>query len=150
MATLQGRLRQDLTTAMRARDGLATATLRMALAAVQLEEVAGATARELSDDEVLAVLRRETKKRREAAEAFAGAGREESAARERAEGELLETYLPAQVSDQELAERVRAGIAESGATSIRDMGRAMKAVQVLVAGQADGARVAAEVKRQLA
>ncbi len=141
MATLQGRLRQDLTTAMRARDGLATATLRMALAAVQLEEVAGAAARELSDDEVLAVLR---------PDAFAGAGREESAARERAEGELLETYLPAQVSDQELAERVRAGIAESGATSIRDMGRAMKAVQVLVAGQADGARVAAEVKRQLA
>lgn len=135
---------------MKARDELRTATLRMALAALQVEEVAGTTARELTDDEVLGVLRRETKKRREAADAFAGAGRAESAARERAEGELLETYLPAQLSDEELADRVRAGIAESGATNIRDMGRAMKAVQALVAGQADGSRVATEVKRQLA
>lgn len=134
---------------MKARDELATATLRMALAALQTEAVAGATARELTDDEVLAVLRRETKKRREAAEAFAGVGRTESAAREQAEGALLETYLPAQLSDEELIERVRAGIAESGATSVRDMGRAMRAVQALVAGQADGGRVAAEVKRQL-
>ncbi len=135
---------------MKARDELATSTLRMALAALQLEEVAGAAARELTDEEVLAVVRRETKKRREAADAFAGAGREESAAREQAEGALLETYLPAQLSDEELTERVRAGIAESGVTSIRDMGRAMKAVQALVAGTAEGSRVAAEVKRQLA
>lgn len=149
MVTLKARLRQDLSTAMKSRDELATATLRLALAALQVEEVAGATARELSDDEVLALLRRETKKRREAAEAFASAGRAQSAVRERAEGELLERYLPAQLSDEELAERVRAGIAESGVVSLRDMGRAMKAVQVLIAGQADGGRVAAEVKRQL-
>lgn len=149
-AALKGQLRRDLTTAMKSRDELAMATLRMALAAVQVEEVAGDSARELTDDEVLAVLRRETKKRREAAAAFAGAGRADSAAREQAEGELLEAYLPTQLSDAELSERVRAGIAESGATGVRDMGRAMKAVQALVAGQAEGARVAAEVKRQLA
>lgn len=148
-AALKAQLRRDLTTAMKARDELGTATLRMALAAVQVEEVAGTTARELTDDEVLTVLRRETKKRREAAEAFAGAGRGESAAREQAEGALLETYLPVQLSEEDLIEGVRAGIAESGATSIRDMGRAMKSVQALVAGRADGARVAAEVKRQL-
>jgi len=148
-AALKGRIRSDLNSAMKARDELRTATLRMALAAMQLEEVAGATARELTDDEVLTVLRRETKKRREAADAFAAAGRAESAAREHAEGALLETYLPSQLSDEELIERVRAGIAESAATSVRDMGRAMKAVQALVAGQADGGRVAAEVKRQL-
>jgi uncharacterized protein YqeY len=147
--TLKDRIRRDLNTAMKARDELTIATLRMALAAVQVEEVAGPTARQLSDDEVLTVLRREGKKRREAAEAFTGAGRAESAARERAEGELLQTYLPVQLSEDELAERVRAGIAASGAESVRDMGRAMKAVQALVAGQADGARVAVEVKRQL-
>ncbi len=148
-STLKERLRQDLNAAMKSRDELATATLRLALAAVQVEEVAGAAARELTDDEVLALLRREAKKRREAAEAFADAGRAESAAREQAEGALLEAYLPTQLSDEELTERVRAGIAESGATSIRDMGRAMKAVQARVAGQADGGRVAAEVRRQL-
>lgn len=147
--SLKGRLRQDLSTAMKARDELATATLRMALSAVQVEEVAGPTARELTDDEVLTVLRREARKRKEAAEAFAGADRADSAARERAEGDLLATYLPAQLSEDELTERVRAGITESGATSVRDMGRAMKAVQALVAGEADGARVAAEVRRQL-
>ncbi|MBA3418957.1 MAG: GatB/YqeY domain-containing protein [Geodermatophilaceae bacterium] len=147
---LSVKLRQDLSAAMKNRDELATAALRLTLAALQVERVAGATARELTDDEVLGVLRRETRKRREAAEAFAGAGREESAARERAEGDLLESYLPAQLSDDQLTERVRDGIATSGATNMRDMGRAMKAVQSLVAGQAEGARVAAEVKHQLA
>lgn len=147
--TLLGRLRTDLNTAMKARDELSLATLRMALAAVQVESVAGETARELSDDEVLAVLRRESKKRREAAEAFAGAGRTESAERERAEGALLDSYLPTQLDDGDLAELIRAGIAQSGATGPRDMGSAMKAVQAMVAGRADGRRVAAEVRRQL-
>ncbi len=147
--TLLGRLRTDLNTAMKARDELTLATLRMALAAVQVESVAGDTARELSDDEVLAVLRRESKKRREAAEAFAGAGRSAAADRERAEGALLDTYLPTQLDDDDLAELVRTGIAESGAAGPRDMGTAMKAVQAMVAGRADGRRVAAEVKQQL-
>lgn len=148
--TLTARLRADLTTAMKSRDELVTATLRMALAAVQVESVAGSTARELSDDEVLGVIRREAKKRREAAEAFDAAGRGETAARERAEGEVLQAYLPTQLADDELATLVRTAITESGAQGLRDMGKAMKATQSTVAGRAEGGRVAAEVRRQLA
>lgn len=147
--SLKQRIRTDLSAAMKQRDELARDTLRMALAAIQVEEVAGDTARDLTDEETLAVLRRESRKRREAAGAFAGAGREDSAARERAEGALLETYLPAQLSDAELADLVRAALSESGASGVRDMGRAMKAAQASVAGRAEGGRVAAEVKRQL-
>ncbi|MDQ6874294.1 MAG: GatB/YqeY domain-containing protein [Actinomycetota bacterium] len=149
MSTLKDRLRADLTTSMKARNELATATLRMALAAVHTEEVAGKSARELSDDEVMTVLRREVKKRREAAEAFAQGDRPDSAERERAEGMVLEGYLPAQLSDEALAELVREAVAESGATSAQQMGQAMKAVRDKVAGRADGARTAAEVRRQL-
>ena len=108
---------------MKARDELRTATLRMTLAAVRTEEVAGKSARELSDEEVQRVLARETKKRRESAEAFDGAGRAELAARERAEGEVLESYLPAQLDDAGLAELVRAAIAETGATGLPQTGR---------------------------
>jgi uncharacterized protein YqeY len=149
VADLKNRLRADLTTAMKAREELRTATLRMVLAAVSAEEVAGKEARELSDDEVLAVLRREAKKRREAAEAFAGAGRAEQAEREEAEGEVLATYLPAQLDDADLAALVADVVTRTGASGMKDMGRVMGAVQGAVAGQADGARVAAEVRRQL-
>ncbi len=106
MAALKDQLHADLNTAMKARDELTTATLRMALTAVTTEEVAGKTARELSDEEVLRVLTKEAKKRREAAEAYDGAGRAELADRERAEGTVLDRYLPAQLEDAELAELV--------------------------------------------
>lgn len=149
MSTLKDRLRADLTTSMKARDELATATLRMALAAVHTEEVAGKSARELSDDEVMTVLRREVKKRHEAAEAFAQGSRPDSAERERAERTVLEGYLPAQLSENDLAALVREAIAESGAIGAQQMGQAMKAVRDKVASRADGARVAAEVRRQL-
>jgi uncharacterized protein len=149
MPELKSRLHADLTTAMKARDELTTATLRMALTAITTEEVAGKTARELSDDEVLKVLAREAKKRREATEAFADAGRTELADRERAEGEVLATYLPAQLDDAELAELVRAAVAESGASGPQQMGQVMKLVQPRVAGRADGKRVSDEVRRQL-
>jgi uncharacterized protein YqeY len=122
----------------------------MALTAVTNEEVAGKQARVLSDDEVLTVLTRESKKRREAAEAFDGAGRSELADRERAEGEVLAAYLPAQLSDEEIAELVAAAIAEAGAADPKAMGQVMKVVQPRVAGRAEGGRVAAEVRRQLA
>ena len=148
-AQLKPRLQADLNAAMKARDELTTATVRMALAAITTEEVAGKTARELSDDEVLRVLAREGKKRREAAEAFQSAGRAELAARERAEGEVLARYLPVPLEDGELSEVVRAAVAESGATSMRDMGAVMKLVQPRVAGRADGKRVSDEVRRQL-
>jgi uncharacterized protein len=146
---LKEQLRSDLTTAMKSRDELRASTLRMALTAITTEEVAGKQARKLSDDDVVKVLMREAKKRREAAEAFSGAGREELAARERAEGEVLGTYLPAQLGDDELAELVRAAIEESGASGAQAMGQVMKVVQPQVAGRAEGGRIAAEVRRQL-
>jgi len=146
---LKERLQSDLTAAMKARDELRAATLRMALTAVTTEEVAGKQARVLSDDEVMTVLTREAKKRREAAEAFDGAGRSELASRERAEGEVLAGYLPAQLGDDELVELVRAAIAETGAEGPKAMGQVMKVVQPQVTGRAEGGRVAAEVRRQL-
>jgi hypothetical protein len=146
---LKARLRNDLNTAMKARDELTTATLRMALTAITTEEVAGKEARELADDEVLRVLSREGKKRREAAEAFDAAGRDALAARERAEGEVLGRYLPSQLGDEEIASLVTKAIAEAGATTPRHMGAVMKIVQPQVAGRADGKRVSDEVRRQL-
>jgi uncharacterized protein YqeY len=146
---LKDRLRADLTTAMKARDELSTATLRMVLSAVSAEEVAGKEARELSDDDVQAVLRREAKKRREAAEAFGGAGRAEQAERERAEESVIATYLPAQLADADLAAIVADVVTSTGAAGVKDMGKVMGAVQGKVAGRAEGGRVAAEVRRQL-
>ena len=149
MAALKDQLRSDLTTAMKARDEVRTRTLRMALTAVSNAEVAGATARELSDDEVLKVLTREAKRRREAADAFATAGRTEQAAAEQAEGEVLDGYLPTQLGDDEIAAIVTAEIEQSGAAGMGAMGQVMKAVTPQVAGRADGGRVAAEVRRTL-
>jgi len=150
MAALKDRLRGDLTEAMKARDEVRTRTLRMALTSITREEVAGASARELSDEEVVKVLTREAKRRREAAEAFAAAGRDEQAAAERAEGAILDGYLPAQLSDDEIAALVAAVIDETGASGMAAMGQVMKTVTPRVAGRADGARVAAEVRRRLA
>jgi uncharacterized protein YqeY len=147
---LKARLQADLTAAIKSRDELATATLRMALTAVTNEEVAGKQVRVLSDDEVLAVLRRELKKRTEAAQAFADGGRAESAQRERDEADVLQGYLPAQLDDAELGRLVAEAVASVGATSPREMGPVMKAVQPMVAGRADGGRVAAAVKAALA
>lgn len=149
MAELKDRLRTDLTTAMKARDTVRTRTLRSALTAVSTAEVAGRASRELSDDEVIKVLAREAKRRREAADAFDAAGRAEQASAERAEGDVLDAYLPAQLGDGELAAIVADGIAESGASGPRAMGQVMKVVTPKIAGRAEGARVAAEVRRQL-
>ena len=148
--SLKEQLQQDLTDAMRAKDDVRRATLRMALTSITNEEVAGKQARELSDDEVLKVLARELKRRKEAATAFADAGHPDRAAAEIAEADVLAEYLPAQLDDDELAGLVAAAISESGASGPQGMGAVMKVVQPKVAGRADGGRVAAEVKRQLA
>jgi uncharacterized protein len=111
--------------------------------------VSGQSARDLSDDEIVKVLTREAKKRREAAEAFESAGRAEQAAAERAEGDVLAGYLPAQLTDDELTSLVAEVITETGASGMPAMGQVMKAVTPRTAGRADGARVAAEVRRQL-
>jgi len=150
MAELKDRLRADLTAAMKARDEVRTRTLRMALTSVTNEEVAGDSARELSDDEVLRLLAREARRRREAADAFEAAGRADQAAAERAEDQVLAEYLPAQLSDAELAALVAEVISETGASGMSAMGQVMKAVTPRVAGRAEGGRVAAEVRRALA
>jgi hypothetical protein len=150
MTGLKQRLQHDLTAAMKGRDELRSATLRMLLTAVKTEEVAGKTARELDDTEVVIVLTREAKKRREAAEAFDTGGRPDRAERERAEEEVIADYLPAQLGDDELAKLVAAAIAETGAEGPAAMGQVMKAVTPRTAGRAEGGRVAAEVRRQLA
>ena len=149
MSTLKDRLESDLRSAMKARDELLTGTLRMALTAVRNAEVAGERARELDDEEVRAVLTKEAKKRRDAATAFADAGRAERADRERAEEEVLVGYLPAQLSDEELTGLVAGALAGVDASGRAAMGQAMKAAQAAVAGRAEGGRVAAEVRRQL-
>lgn len=150
VAELKDRLRADLNEAMRNRDQVRMRTLRSALTAITNEEVAGASARELTDGEVVRVLTREAKKRKEAAEAFGGAGRAEQAEQERAEGDVLAAYLPAQLSDDELAAVVASAIEETGASGQSAMGQVMKIVTPQVAGMAEGSRVAAEVRRQLA
>jgi uncharacterized protein len=150
MSTMKARLETDLRAAMKARDELVTSTLRMALTAVKAAEVSGKAARELSDDEVLGVLTKEAKKRREAAVAFADAGRDALATKERAEEEVLSAYLPAQLSDDDLRELVAGALAAGGFSGKQGMGPAMKAAQAAVAGRAEGGRVAAEVRRQLA
>jgi len=149
VAELKERLRADLNAAMRARDQVRMRTLRMALTSITNEEVAGASARDLSDEDIVKVLTREARKRREAAEAFGAAGRDEQAAAERAEGEVLAGYLPAQLTDDELAALVSSAIAETGASDVQGMGQVMKMLTPRVAGRADGARVAAEVRRRL-
>ncbi|WP_256642592.1 GatB/YqeY domain-containing protein [Streptomyces murinus] len=150
--TLKSKLQDDLNAAIKERNELRSSTLRLTLSAITNEEVAGKQKRELSDDEVLKVITREAKKRREAAEAFAKGGRAESAEREKAEGEVLAEYLPQQLSDDELDEIVAQAVAEAraaGAEGPRAMGAVMKIVNPKVAGQAEGGRVAAAVKKLL-
>jgi uncharacterized protein len=147
---LKTTLRADLHTSMREHDKLRSETLRMALSAITNEEVSGTTARELSDDEVLKVVAKEAKKRREAATAYNEAKRPELAAKEEAELVILEAYLPAQLSDADLEALVAQALSETGATGMAQMGQVMKAANALVGGRADGGRVAAIVKSSLA
>jgi uncharacterized protein YqeY len=147
---LKQQLRKDLSTAMKSRDTVTVAALRMALAAISTEEVAGTQARELSDEQVRAVLVREVKKRREAAEVFAQAGREELAARERAEGDVLARYLPTQLDDDELTHLVAEAIDEVATQlgkrpGMGQLGLVMKAAKTKAADRVEGKRLAAAV-----
>jgi uncharacterized protein YqeY len=150
MTTLKDQLHADLTDAMRARDAVRSGTLRMALTAITEGEVSGTEHHDLTDDDVLKVLTKEAKKRREASAAYRDAGRPELADKEDAELAILEAYLPQQLSDEELTTIVRDAVAASGATGMPQMGLAMKAAQQAVAGRAEGGRVAAIVKQVLA
>ncbi|HET9874489.1 MAG TPA: GatB/YqeY domain-containing protein [Mycobacterium sp.] len=154
MAELKSRLRADLTGAMKAQDKLRTATLRMLLAAIQGEEVSGKQARELSDDEVLKVLAREARKRAEAAEIYTENGRGELAAEEHAEARVIDEYLPAPLTEAELADVVDTALAQVAEDlgerpGQKQMGLVMKAATTIAAGKADGARLAAAVRERL-
>ena len=147
--TLKDDLKTDLTRAMKQRDQVRAGTLRMTLAAITNAEVAGSSARELSDDEVRTVVTKEAKKRREAAEAYDGAGRAELADGERAELAVLEDYLPAQLDDAQLGQLIGDVVDQTGAAGMADMGKVMKALQPQIAGRADGGKVAALVRARL-
>jgi uncharacterized protein YqeY len=146
---LKETLQADLTEAIRSRDELTSGTIRMILAAIQVEEVAGKEARTLKDDEIIKVLSREAKKRREAADAYKEAGRADKAESETAEGGVILKYLPAQLSEDEVKKIVADAVAEAGATTPQQMGAVMKIVQPKVAGKADGGMVSSLVKAAL-
>ena len=148
--SLKEKLQNDLTGAMRARDEIRSSTIRMILTSIKNEEVAGKEARDLSDAEIITVLSREAKKRREAAEAFEQAGAKDRADQERAEGGIIAEYLPAQLSESEIKELIAAVIAETGANSTAQMGLVMKSLQPKTAGKADGGLVSSLVKAALA
>lgn len=146
---LKERLQGDLTEAIRARDEITSSTIRMVLTAITNEEVSGKSARELIDAEIVTVLSREAKKRREAAEAFDLGDRPEKAALERSEGEVIAKYLPVQLSDAELQQMIKDAIAETGAAGPAGMGLVMKVLSPKIAGKADGGVVSAAVKTAL-
>lgn len=147
---LAEQIQTDLTTAMKARDQLTTSVLRMVLAGIKEARVSGEDARDLTDADVQAILAKEAKRRDEAAAAFAEGGRAESADKERAERDIIARYLPAPVSEEEIATLVDEALAEGGFDSPSQMGLAMKAAMAKVAGQADGKVVSALVKARLA
>lgn len=148
---LKQRLRNDLTAAIKSRDKVRSGTLRMVLSALTEAEVAGSTAVDLSDPQVLDVVIREAKKRREAEEAYAAAGRAELAAQERAESEVLADYLPQPLTPEEVSRIVADAIEETGAAQLgpKGIGKVMAVVSPQTKGKADGGAVAAEVRRQL-
>ena len=147
--SLKDKLKADLTESIRSRDELKSSTIRMILTSITNEEVSGKEARTLTDAEVITVLSREAKKRREAAEAFDQGGAKDRAERERAEGQVIATYLPTQLSDDELASLIKEAISSTGASGPQGMGQVMKFLQPKVAGRVDGARVSAAVKEAL-
>ena len=147
--SIKEQLKKDLTEAIRGRDEITSGTIRMVLTAITNEEVAGKEARVLSDEEVITVLSREGKKRREAAEAFENAGRADKSALEKSEGEVIAKYLPAQLSEADIAAIIAEAIASTGAQGPGDMGKVMGAVKPKIAGKADGGVVSALVKAAL-
>jgi uncharacterized protein YqeY len=148
--SLKDKLKSDLTEAIRNRQEAKSSTIRMVLTAITNEEVSGKEARTLTETEIITVLTREAKKRREAAEAFDQGGAAERAQREREEGEIIATYLPTQLSDEELSSLIAEAISSTGATGPQGMGQVMKFLQPKVAGRADGAKVSTAVKTALA
>ena len=149
MAALKEQLRSDLTAALKARDSLKASVIRMALTAITNAEVAGKEARELTDEDVIGVLSTEAKKRKEAAEAFDAGNRPELAQKERDEAVILAQYLPEPLSEEQISQIIADAISQTGATAMSDMGKVMGVVTPQTKGRADGAAIAAEVRKQL-
>ena len=149
MSGLKSKLQSDLNEAIKTRNTVVAETIRMVLSAITNEEVAGKEKKELTDAEVITVLTREAKKRREAAEAFEQGGRADRAAAERAEGEVIASYLPEQLSEEEIKKLISETITAVGASGPADMGKVMGALKAKVAGKADGALVSSLVKAAL-
>ena len=147
---LKETLKSDLTEAIRSSDKVVSGTIRMVLTAITNEEVSGKEARVLTDDEIINVLSREAKKRREAAEEFAKANRPDKSAEEKAEGEVIAKYLPAQLSEEDIKKMIAAAVASTGAAGPGDMGKVMGAIKGQIAGKADGSLVSSLVKAALA
>jgi uncharacterized protein YqeY len=147
--SLKEKLQNNLTDAMRARDEIRSSTIRMILTSIKIEEVSGKEARDLSDAEIITVLSREAKKRREAAEAFDQAGAKDRANQERAEGVVIAEYLPKQLREDEIKSLIAAAMAETGANSSAHMGLVMKSLQPKISGRADGGLVSSLVKAAL-
>jgi uncharacterized protein YqeY len=147
---LKETLKSDLTEAIRSSNKVVSGTIRMVLTAITNEEVSGKEARVLTEDEIITVLSREAKKRREAAEEFAKANRPDKSAEEKAEGEVIANYLPAQLSEDDVKKMIAAAIASTGAAGPADMGKVMGAIKGQIAGRADGSLVSSLVKATLA
>jgi uncharacterized protein YqeY len=146
---LKEKLQSDLTDAIRSRVEVKSGTIRMLLAAITTEEVSGKAARVLKDDEIITVLSREAKKRREAVEAYVAAKRDDLADKERAEGEVIAQYLPAQLSEDEIKKMIADAISETGAAGSAGMGLVMKVLSPKITGKADGGVVSGLVKAAL-
>ena len=147
---LKETLKSDLTEAIRSSNKVVSGTIRMVLTAITNEEVSGKEARVLTEDEIITVLSREAKKRREAAEEFAKANRPDKSAEEKAEGEVIAKYLPAQLSEDDIKKLIAAAVASTGAAGPGDMGKVMGAITPQIAGKADGSLVSSLVKAALA
>ena len=147
---LKEKLQADLTDAIRSRNEVVSGTVRMLLAAITNEEVAGKAAKVLTDAEIIIVLSREAKKRREAVEAYTQAKRDDLASKEKAEAAVIANYLPEQLSEDEIKKLIQAAIVETGAAGAAGMGLVMKVLQPKIAGKADGGLVSGLVKAALA
>ena len=147
---LKEKLQADLTDAIRSRNEVVSGTVRMLLAAITNEEVAGKAAKVLTDAEIITVLSREAKKRREAVEAYTQAKRDDLASKEKAEAAVIANYLPEQLSEDEIKKLIQAAIAETDAKGPAGMGLVMKVLQPKIAGKADGGVVSGLVKAALA
>jgi len=146
---LKEKLQSDLTDAIRSKDGVKSGTIRMLLAAITNEEVAGKSAKVLTDAEIITVLSREAKKRREAVEAYTNAKRDDLANKEKEEALVIALYLPEQLSEADIKKLIADAIAETNASGPAGMGQVMKVLQPKIAGKADGGFVSSLVKAAL-